>query len=191
MKRQRGYSLAEIGMSIGIATVLAAIGAGAGLKVSNDSKSSQVIMHAEDLAQAVDRFMAQDSVLLAPTVAAQGNSADLNSKVGPFAKQGDTNYSDPWNSAGYNPAGYFSTATTNWVCDAAAKYANGYDSTKYPMDGLAGKPDNRGKVIYLYKGSAAFREGFCVWNGQVSYRLEWYAVQAIDNRGYPAITLGK
>lgn len=173
-------------MAMGISAVLAAVVAGAGLKMSNDTKSQQLTVRAADIARAVDNWLMTGNVMRGPKDTIQGccGAAEFQ-QLAKYMPDNSVMVTDPWTNTSNWPYSFFSTANDTYA------NADAFSSAAYPFDGVAPRLDLRGKILILTKGSPTYST-FRVWDNTANYKsFQFYAIQAIDNRGYPIVTYGR
>lgn len=181
-KRKYGFSLVELSFVIAIAVILAGLVAGGGTYLTNQALVKHSVEQARAYLVALKRYeavMAQSGGMPYPQPATNNDFSTF------YAKYKDIN-------AASTNKGVFNEV--NWVPAQVVSVTPGNAPTGY---GLANYPSccAGGLIYYFYKsGAVANASPIQIYDriasGASPRYFHYYAVQVIDEKGYPAFTDG-
>lgn len=186
---QKGFSLAEVSLAIGVSVAVAAAVATAGTFALSQSKMQQLTRDALSLHRAVEAYFSDRSndQMTEPWPYATSGIAVFSFLVGRYFQPpvtGNVQFQNPYTG---NMEDVFLVTHSNGN-PAASAYPAGYASGNYPLTA------ERGKVIYFYfynNGGLGGAYDMYIWDGRKQNSYKMWAVQAIDNQGYPLVTQGR
>lgn len=188
MRRQRGFSLAEISMGVGIVVGLTTLGISAASYVQTKAKFQQLAEDARAMHNAISAYYSDASRFNTsePTPPAWGAIGPLIGRYyTPPVVTADPEYFNPVSNAVDTPT----KVTHDDGTVTVSAYPTGYASGNYPLaSGMYGK------IIYFWfysNDGQATPYVMQIWDGVKQNNFRGWAVQAIDDKGYPLITLGR
>lgn len=173
--RQQGFSLVELSFVLMILLVLAGITAGGGAYLANEAKSHKMAEIAKTMFNAINQYKAKTATI--PNSGfIDGNTAILASTLSSYLEDNTTSYLDPWTGA-----------TKQFIGKSPPFVQADYGSTTGTWTlGLPTAP----RLIYL-PNTVGSDMPFTVWDQDQSYSFRFFAVQALDHRGYVVATYGR
>ena len=192
--RKKGFSLAEVSLAVGVSTILATLAGLSGQYVMKQSNMQGLVNSAKEVNAAADAYY-QASISNGYTTGSDpwphpASAIDLNTSLRrylakPTAVGTSLQYFSPVSGSNQD------VAMTNWGGCAfpspASDYPNNYANFNYPVG-------DRGKVIYFRDDNcfgAASDQPMKIWDGTKTQKFKMWSVQAIDDKGYPLVTLGR
>lgn len=177
MSRRGGFSLAEIGMAVAIlVTVGSAVGA-TGSVVMNRVKEQELIERVKDFYQAGEKSLAvlMESGRMDRYTGFVDSTPYMHDRTLPT-----------WNWNVKNPYTLTDDGVIVDYCNTDGGYCDSYPSATYG----AGLIPIKGRVIYFVAWTTSVR-AFRVWNGVTDVYFRDFALQGINQLGYPVVTLGR
>lgn len=193
--RQRGFTLAEVGLAVSIVALMTGITLGAANVVRENGAAEEMRNLARTVQVAVEEFRG----MYGYTVRYSGDETSSWQSVWWWTFMDNTQTNNASEYLFTNP--YTGASEGGWQVRNSADggYPVGsvtgvtYSSAAYPLTNVGGN-SLIGRILYLPKGdgSAAQRAWATVrvWNGVTDVYFREYAIQAIDSKGYPVCTIG-
>lgn len=176
-RSQSGFSLTELSFVLTIGLILTGVVAGGGSYLLNASKGRVPMEFAKETVNALIQYEARrpNQRFPRPASAADLNTGATNGISAFYNTTTGTQYYNPYEGANVN--------VEPFAFAAGGTHAS-WTSANYPKTVYAGD------VVYFYK-STLTGSPIQVWDGAVYRSYDYYAVQALDERGEPMITLGR
>lgn len=171
--RQRGLSIAEVAMAIGVSVAVSATVATTGVHLMKQNKFQKVVERAKDIHQAIERYYQDGNGMT--WVKTFANTTNFENALKPYL-------SDQAALTGYtNPVtGVLSYPFQDGMLNGQTYAYPGV----YPMTGM------KGQIYYFWMNQNA-PGTFTIWDGSANKSFTMWALQAIDDNGFPLVTLGR
>lgn len=171
MRRQKGFSLAEVALGVTIVAALSGLVAGAASMAQFKARGADHIGLAKELLAAADQYMQDRSGF------DYCKNPDNLQRYLKWSNAATPQYSFAWGRwfGGIGRVGAANNA-----------YPAGFSNTDFPLSaGIT-----RGQILYFYKSNNS-DEQFLAWDGTKELKYKFYAVQVYDQNGYPMFTGGR
>lgn len=185
--RQKGFSLTELSFVLTITLILSGAIAGGGSYMMKTAKAQEAIRNAQEFFTAYDRFLKRNdhSTNFFNTVYGY-TGATISTTLCPHLKDCTPAAPKQWR----NPY----TGVLEYAMPVETVAANAYPTNPVNF-GLAGYPgvsaNYKGQILWFVPNSTNKNYYLQVWDGDLSRQFQYFAVQVVDDRGYPLITLGR